>query len=83
MNTGQILLAPFVRQPTGSTLPRDAVTVTIGGAPARVLFAGPGTEGLLQVNVVVPDNIFSGDQLVELKVGDNSNSSQRVTVAVR
>jgi hypothetical protein len=35
------------------------------------------------VNVVVPDNIFSGDQLVELKVGDNSNSSQRVTVAVR
>jgi uncharacterized protein (TIGR03437 family) len=59
------------------------VTVTIGGAPATVSFAGlaPGWVGLYQVNVQVPANAPVGDAVpVSLSVG--GAASNQVTMAV-
>ena len=47
--------------------PAGAVTATIGGANAPVLFAGITGAGLYQVNVVVP-SVADGDQKVVLTV---------------
>jgi endo-1,4-beta-xylanase len=71
----------------GDVLPRPvaAVRVQIGGKDAVVQYAcgGPGlTNGLLQVNVVVPAGLASGAQLVVLKLGGTS-STGAVTVAVK
>jgi len=66
--------------------PAASVSVTIGGKPARIQYAGeaPGAvSGLLQVNAVVPDNLPSGSYAVVLTVGNNSNDSQTITVAVQ
>jgi len=49
--------------PTAST-----VTITIGGAPAKVLFAGMTQSGVYQFNVVVPTTA-SGDQAILASVG--------------
>jgi uncharacterized protein (TIGR03437 family) len=52
-----------------------AVSVTIGGVPAKVVFAGltPGGVGLYQVNVVVPSGVFPGGQVpVTLAVAGKS-----------
>ena len=60
------------------------VSVTIGGQPANVAYYGaaPGlTAGLLQLNVVVPQNIPAGDAAVVLTVGSASSQSG-VTIAV-
>ena len=60
------------------------VSVTIGGQPANVAYYGaaPGlTAGLLQLNVVVPQNIPAGDAAVVLTVGD-AGSQSGVTIAV-
>jgi uncharacterized protein (TIGR03437 family) len=69
---------PFTTQP---------VTVTIGGQPAKLLYAGTqgtqATRSVLQVNVVVPAGVGSGPQPVVLKIGANDNSQQNVTVWVR
>ncbi|HYM11191.1 MAG TPA: SBBP repeat-containing protein [Bryobacterales bacterium] len=58
--------------------------VTIGGAPATVIFSGlaPGFAGLYQVNVQVPDNALAGNAApVALSVGGvNANT---VTIAVQ
>jgi uncharacterized protein (TIGR03437 family) len=65
-------------------LGRDpAVTVTIGGVGAQVLFAGraPGFEGLDQVNAIVPAEVPSG--VVELTVrASNGRASNSVTMVV-
>ncbi len=45
-----------------------ALSITIGGAPATVLFAGMSGSGLCQFNVVVP-NLANGDQAVVATVG--------------
>jgi uncharacterized protein (TIGR03437 family) len=70
---------PFKPQP---------VSVTIGGQPAKVLYAGTvgvylTSWSVLQVNAIVPDGVGSGPQAVVLKIGANDNSSQRATVAVQ
>jgi uncharacterized protein (TIGR03437 family) len=41
------------------------VTVTVGGVPATVLFAGltPGYVGLYQVNVMMPSSVAPGSQV--------------------
>jgi uncharacterized protein (TIGR03437 family) len=46
-------------------------TVTIGGAPATVEFAGlsPGSVGLYQLNVQIPTSISAGTQPVVISVG--------------
>lgn len=45
------------------------VTVTIGGIPANVSFAGLRYAGEYQINVTVPANAPSGDQPVVVSVG--------------
>lgn len=80
---GQLLLAP---QWEPIVAPRAAVSLTIGGKQARLLYAGAaGTSaGMLQVNAVVPDGLAPGPQLVELTAGTNSNgATQQVTISVR
>jgi uncharacterized protein (TIGR03437 family) len=72
---------------SGATLPKPvaAVSVTIGGQPATVQYAGtaPGSvAGFLQVNAVVPSGLPSGPEPIVLKVG-NASSQAGVTVAVR
>jgi uncharacterized protein (TIGR03437 family) len=62
------------------------VSMTIGGQPAKILYAGTSpfqVWGLLQVNAIVPDGIGSGAQPVVLKVGQNDSSAQHVTIAVK
>lgn len=48
------------------------VEVTIGGLPAKVLFAGlaPGLAGVYQVNAIVPAGLKPGSYVVRWNVGD-------------
>ncbi len=46
----------------------NQVTVTIGGQPATVTYAGLTSNGLDQVNVTIPDSLPGGDALVVAKV---------------
>jgi uncharacterized protein (TIGR03437 family) len=85
-------LGPVTNQPASGApaLPSPlswttaTVTVTIGGVPAYVSFAGlaPGWVGLYQVNVQVPANAPVGDTVpVALSVG--GVTSNQVTMAVQ
>lgn len=72
---------------TGGVLPKPLgpVTVTIGGIPARVEYAGsaPGmVAGVFQINVVIPAQTAGGAAEVRVKVG-SATSPAGVTVAVR
>jgi uncharacterized protein (TIGR03437 family) len=62
----------------------NPVTVTIGGQPAQVLFAGlaPGFAGLYQVNAVVPAGIAASAN-VPVILTEAGLSSAVVTVAVQ
>ncbi len=74
---GSVAIVPQLYQP---------VSVTIGGEPAAIRYAGTAPYrvwGVFQVNAVVPEGISSGPQPVVLAIGENSNSQQNVTVAVR
>lgn len=51
------------------------VTVTIGGQPAQVQFAGAVGVGLVQINVQVPHSINNGDAAVIATVGSVSTQS--------
>ena len=91
--TGEGQLVPAVA--TGSVTPGVApfpkpiatpVTVTIGGQPAVVQYAGEAptlVSGVLQVNAVIPATVASGNQPIILTVGSNSNNTQSITVAVQ
>ena len=91
--TGEGQLVPAVL--TGSVTPAVPpfpkpvampVTVTIGGQPATIQYAGEAptlVSGVIQVNAVVPDSIASGNQTVVLTIGSNSNNTQTITVAVQ
>jgi uncharacterized protein (TIGR03437 family) len=60
------------------------VTVTIGGQPATVQFAGltPGYAGLYQVNVQIPSGVTPGSA-VPLVISQDSIPSNAVTLALR
>lgn len=62
----------------------NPVTVTVGGRPAEVLYAGlaPGFVGLYQVNAVVPGDAPSGDA-VPVIVSARGVSSNAATIAVK
>jgi uncharacterized protein (TIGR03437 family) len=51
--------------------PRLPVTVTVGGVPATVLFAGipSGLAGVTQIDIVVPPNAPTGPQNIVVTVG--------------
>lgn len=66
--------------------PAAPVSITIGGQPADIQYVGPApwaVSGTLQVNAVVPSNAASGSQPIVLKVGDNDNAQQQVTLVVQ
>jgi len=62
----------------------NPVTATIGGQPAKVLFAGlaPGFAGLYQVNVVVPTGVTTGADIPVI-LTTAGFSSTPVTVAIK
>lgn len=71
----------------GPTFPAPLlpVTVTIGGQPAQIGYAGEapgGVAGFLQVNCVVPKGLAAGAQPVVLTIGSNISSGY-VTVWVK
>lgn len=74
--------------PTVEPLPRVVlpVSVTIGGAPAQVLYAGgaPGlVDGLIQINAVVPQGIAPGPSVpLVVQIGDYQ-SQPGITLAVQ
>ena len=62
----------------------EAATVTIGGLPGKVSFAGlsPGSTGLFQVNVEAPFSVITGPVTVQITVGGVS-SQANVTIPYR
>jgi uncharacterized protein (TIGR03437 family) len=71
----------------GGILPRPKaeVTVTIGGTPAKLLYAGgaPGmVAGVVQINVEVPQNVAAGDRVAVFIKAGNEQSAQALTIAV-
>ncbi len=66
--------------------PRLPVSVTIGGVPAAVLYAGSAAGqvvGVLQVNVRVPEGAPSGNAVPLVLTVGNAGSAAGVTMAVR
>jgi uncharacterized protein (TIGR03437 family) len=62
-----------------------AVRVTIGGLPAKVLYAGAApalVAGVVQINVEVPQGVPSGDVAVMVTI-DEVSSQGDATVAIR
>jgi uncharacterized protein (TIGR03437 family) len=59
---------------SGAASTTNTVSVTIGGAPAQVLFAGLSGAGLYQINIVIPQT-GGGDQLVDAKAGNAQTPS--------
>jgi uncharacterized protein (TIGR03437 family) len=61
------------------------VSLTIGGQPATLLYAGATPYqvwGILQVNALVPAGLGSGPQPVVLTIGQNTTAPQPATVFV-
>jgi uncharacterized protein (TIGR03437 family) len=88
--TGLGAVSPKVEE--GTTSPADPlswtalpVSVTIGGAAAKVQFAGltPGGIGLYQVNVAVPAGLPPGDSVPLLISVGGQASQPGATIAVR
>jgi uncharacterized protein (TIGR03437 family) len=53
---------------SGAAPTNSPVTITIGGVPANISFAGITEAGLYQFNLTVPVNTGSGDQAVQATV---------------
>ena len=72
--SGQVLSGA---SPLGNT-----VTVTIGGQPATVDFAGIIAAGLVQVNVQVPPSMYNGDAGVVATVGGVSTQTTANLISI-
>jgi uncharacterized protein (TIGR03437 family) len=77
---GQTTPASLTGQVPGSTLlfTNAPVSVTIGGIPATVAYAGsaPGlVAGVLQINAVVPATAAAGNQPIVVTTGSNSSQN--------
>jgi uncharacterized protein (TIGR03437 family) len=61
------------------------VSVTIGGADAKLIFGGltPGYVGLMQVNVEVPQTSPTGNAALELTVAGKKAPAPAATIAVK
>jgi len=82
-HTGYIV--PLASTPPLPQLPAPQPTVTIGGAAATVNYAGviPGCMiGLLQINVIVPNNLAPGAAKVVVSFGA-VQTQDKVTIAVK
>jgi uncharacterized protein (TIGR03437 family) len=76
---GQIAGGPDYPKPT------RPVTVSIGGIPAEVLYAGAAPQlvsGVMQINARIPLSAPAGDVAVEVAVGE-AKSQAGITVAIR
>ncbi|HEY1758610.1 MAG TPA: hypothetical protein VGG72_24780 [Bryobacteraceae bacterium] len=65
------------------SVPSNPYSMTIGGEPATVLYAGdaPGlSTGVFQINATIPTNITPGAETVALSVG---GASGQVTIAIK
>ncbi len=65
--------------------PQLPVTVSIGGLPAEVVYAGAAplyTAGLLQINARVPAGVASGSQPVVLHIG-TADSQAGLTISIK
>jgi uncharacterized protein (TIGR03437 family) len=68
---------------TPYSTPVNPYSMTIGGEPATVLYAGdaPGlSTGVFQINATIPSNISPGAETVALSIG---GASAQVTIAVK
>ncbi|MGH8244881.1 MAG: hypothetical protein ACREUU_00455 [Gammaproteobacteria bacterium] len=69
-----------------SPIRSQPVSLTIGGLPARIYYAGAApfeSIAKLQINAFVPEGVGSGPQPVVLTIGQADNAQQQVTVAIR
>jgi uncharacterized protein (TIGR03437 family) len=67
-------------------VPSAKVSLTIGGLPAQIQYAGaaPGLiAGVLQVNAVIPAGLAAGRQSVVMSVGENDSSHAPMAVFVK
>ena len=72
--------------PSNAPKPIQQVSVTIGGVPATVEYAGgsPGSvAGLLQVNVRIPASVTAGPTVPVVLRVESAGSREGVTVAIR
>ena len=90
--TGEGALNPTVATGSisGPSLPLPTpianVSVTIGGQPAAISYAGEAptlVSGVMQINAVIPENIDSQNPSVVVTVGSNSTKLQPITVNVQ
>ena len=67
-------------------LPLSEVSLTIGGLPVTLLYAGVAPYqvwGVLQVNALLPAGIGSGPQPVVLTIGQKTTASQQAMIYVQ
>jgi uncharacterized protein (TIGR03437 family) len=57
-------------------------SATIGSSPAQIAFAGlaPGFVGLVQVNIVVPSDLQTGDYPLTITIGNETSNPAPVSV---
>jgi uncharacterized protein (TIGR03437 family) len=62
--------------------PTAAVTASINGVPANVVFAGltPGGVGLLQANVQIPADLASGAYPIQISAGERASNAPTIAV---
>ncbi len=73
---------PNGQLPGSVSLLNTPFTVTVGGIPANVTFAGllPNFAGLYQMNIEVPGSVPNGDQPVVLQIGGVTSTAVYITV---